>query len=88
MSIKQQIRRYEQTEVQSRMQNILMQWLLESRQLYGQFPIYPTKDVNGSAMLFKEMSVVDVQEFVNKVDYDCSFFEQNRFSNSPSKRKH
>lgn len=65
--IKQQIRRYDETEVKARMQHVLMQWLLESRQLYGQFPIYPSEDSNGSAMLFKEISIADVQEFVNKV---------------------
>jgi hypothetical protein len=65
--IKQQIRQSEETEVKSRIEHVLIQWLLESRQLYGQFPIYPSDDLNGSAILFKEMTVADVQEFVNKV---------------------
>ena len=50
------------------MQHVLMQWVLESRQLYGQFPIYPSDDAHGSGMLFKEISIAEVQEFVNKVD--------------------
>lgn len=44
-----------------------MQWLLESRQLYGQFPIYPSNELNGSAMLFKEMTIAEVQDFVDTV---------------------
>ena len=71
--IKQQLRRYEETEVKSRMEHVLMQWLLESRQLYGQFPIYPSDDVNGSATLFKEISIAEVQEFVNKVSDNYLF---------------
>ncbi len=65
--IKQQIRQDEETEVKSRIEHVLIQWLLESRQLYGQFPIYPSDDLNGSAILFKEMTIPEVQEFVNKV---------------------
>jgi hypothetical protein len=65
--IKQNIRQYEETEVKSRMEHVLIQWLLESRQLYGQFPIYPPDELNGSATLFKEMTIAEVQEFVNKV---------------------
>ena len=77
--IKQQIRRYEETEVKSRIQHVLMQWLLESRQLYGQFPIYPSDNSNGSAMVFKEMSIADVEEFVNKVDWIYSLRRENSF---------
>ncbi len=66
-SIKQKIRQYEETEVKSRVGHVLIQWLLESRQLYGQFPIYPPEELNGSATLFKEMTIAEVQEFVNKV---------------------
>jgi len=66
-SIKQKIRQYEETEVKSRVRHVLIQWLLESRQLYAQFPIYPPEELNGSATLFKEMSIAEVQEFVNKV---------------------
>jgi hypothetical protein len=65
--IQQKIRQYEETEVKSRIEYVLIQWLLESRQLYGQFPIYPTEEKNGSALLFKEMTIAEVQEFVNKV---------------------
>ena len=65
--IKQQIRQHEETEIKSRLEHVLMQWLLESRQFYGQFPIYPSDDLNGSVLLFKEMTVAEVQEFVNKV---------------------
>lgn len=65
--IKQKIRQYEETEVKSRLEHVLIQWLLESRQLYGQFPIYPSDEINGSTILFKEMTIADVQEFVNKV---------------------
>ncbi|CAF1118521.1 unnamed protein product [Adineta steineri] len=61
--IKQKIRQYEETEVKSRIEHVLIQWLLESRQLYGQFPIYPS---NGSDMLFKDITLAEVQEFVNK----------------------
>ncbi|CAF0797232.1 unnamed protein product [Rotaria sp. Silwood1] len=64
--IKQKIRQYEETEVKSRMEHVLIQWLLESRQLYGQFPIYPSNELNGSATLFKEMTIAEVQEFVDK----------------------
>ncbi|CAF2358990.1 unnamed protein product [Rotaria sp. Silwood2] len=64
--IKQKIRQFEETEVKSRIEHVLIQWLLESRQLYGQFPIYPSDDLNGSATLFKEMTIAEVQEFVNK----------------------
>lgn len=67
ISIKQKLRQYEETEVKSRLEYVLIQWLLESRQLYGQFPIYPSDEVNGSATLFKEMTIDEVQEFVNKV---------------------
>ena len=66
-SIKQQIRQYEETEVKSRLEHVLIQWLLESRQLYGQFPIYPSDVANGSATLFKDLTIDEVQEFVNKV---------------------
>ncbi|CAF0820478.1 unnamed protein product [Rotaria sordida] len=64
--IKQKIRQYEETEVKSRIEHVLIQWLLESRQLYGQFPIYPSDELNGSTTLFKEMTVAEVQEFIDK----------------------
>ncbi|CAF3975705.1 unnamed protein product, partial [Rotaria magnacalcarata] len=64
--IKEKLHQYEETEVKSRMKNVMFQWLLESRQLYGQFPIYPSNEVNGSAALFKEMKIAEVQEFVDK----------------------
>ncbi|CAF4197317.1 unnamed protein product [Rotaria socialis] len=64
--IKQKLHQYEETEVKSRMKNVMFQWLLESRQLYGQFPIYPSNEVNGSTILFKEMTIAEVQEFVDK----------------------
>lgn len=65
--IKEKIRQYEQTEYQARLEHILLQWLLESRQLYGQFPIYPSEETNGSAILFKDMTIDEIEEFVNKV---------------------
>ncbi len=65
--IKQKIRQYEETEVKSRIEHVLIQWLLESRQLYGQFPSFPSDELNGSATLFKQMTIDEVQEFVNKV---------------------
>jgi hypothetical protein len=65
--IKQKIRQYEETEVKSRIEYVLIQWLLESRQLYGQFPIYPSEELNGSGILFKDMTIAQIQEFVNKV---------------------
>jgi len=65
--IKGKIRQYEQTEYQARLEHVLLQWLLESRQLYGQFPIYPSEETNGSAILFKDMTIDEIEEFVNKV---------------------
>ena len=65
--IREQIRQCEASEVKARLEQVLVQWLLESRQLYGQFPIYPPTNLNGSSGLFKEMSIAEVQDFVNKV---------------------
>ncbi|CAF1483292.1 unnamed protein product, partial [Didymodactylos carnosus] len=64
--IKQKIRQYDGTEIKSRMEHVLQQWLLESRQLYGQFPVYPTEEDNGSTTLFRQMTVQEVQEIVDK----------------------
>ena len=65
--IKQKLRQYEETEMKFRLEHVLIQWLLESRQLYGQFPIYPPGNINGSATLFKNLALAEVQEFVTKV---------------------
>ena len=65
--IKQEIRQHEETEIKSRTKHVLVQWLLESRQLHNQFPVYPSAQMNGSAVLFKQMTIDEVQEFVNKV---------------------
>ncbi|CAF0994003.1 unnamed protein product [Adineta ricciae] len=64
--IKLKLSQYEETEMKLRLEHILIQWLLESRQLYGQFPIYPSGDINGSATLFKNLTMTEVQEFVTK----------------------
>ncbi|CAF0896390.1 unnamed protein product [Adineta ricciae] len=64
--IKQKLSQYEETEMKFRLEHVLIQWLLESRQLYGQFPIYPSEDINGSATLFKNLTLAEVQEFVTK----------------------
>lgn len=85
--IKRSIRQYEETETKSRMEHVLTQWLLESRQLYGQFPVYPPADANGSATLFKEMTVAEVQEFINKVHFTRASHSPICSSSSRSKRK-
>ena len=66
-SVKEKIRQYESIDTKARMEQVLHQWLLESRQLYGHFPVYPSDDMRGSAVLFKEMTIGEVQEFVQKV---------------------
>lgn len=65
--VREEIRQYEAVDVKARLEQVLVQWLLESRQLYGQFPSYPPPELNGSSALFKEMSIAEVQDFVNKV---------------------
>lgn len=65
--IKDQLRVQEGLETRSRLEHVLQQWLLESRQLYGQFPIYPSEETQGSLVLFKEMTIDEVQKFVNQV---------------------
>ena len=73
--VREKIRQHEAVDVKARLEQVLVQWLLESRQLYGQFPIYPPPELNGSSALFKEMSIAEVQDFVNKVplcDHDFS----------------
>lgn len=66
-SVKEKIRQYESIDTKARMEQVLHQWLLESRQLYGHFPVYPSDDMHGSAVLFKEMTIGEVQQFVQKV---------------------
>ncbi|UJR26060.1 hypothetical protein I4U23_007406 [Adineta vaga] len=78
-TIKQKLRQYEETEMKLRIEHVLIQWLLESRQLYGQFPIYPSEETSGSVMLFKDMTIAEIQEFVTK--------QAQALKNKKSKRK-
>jgi hypothetical protein len=78
-SIKQRIHQNESIAIRARFEHVLYQWLLESRQLYGQFPVYPSKEKHGSTVLFKHMSTMELDDFVRQVVNDSSilFFIYN-----------
>ena len=67
-TIENRIRQMESIDTSARLEQILHQWLLESRELYGKFPRFPSNEIGGSTILFKEMKIVEVQQFVDQVD--------------------
>lgn len=62
VSIKEKIRQAEGPDMKERMINQIRQWFLECRDVTGKFPDYPDEDEGGSAMIFKNKTVTELEE--------------------------
>lgn len=61
VSIKEKIRQAEGPDMKERMISQIRQWFLECRDVTGKFPDYPDEDEGGSAMIFKNKSVTELE---------------------------
>lgn len=62
VSIKEKIRQAEGPDMKERMISQIRQWFLECRDVTGKFPEYPDEDEGGSAMIFKNKSVTELEK--------------------------
>ena len=64
ITIKEKLKQTDGPDIKERMQNQIRQWFLECRDITGKFPDYPDEDEGGSAMIFKNKSVKELEEEV------------------------
>lgn len=84
VSIKEKIRQGEGPDMKERMISQIRQWFLECRDVTGKFPDYPDEDEGGSAMIFKNKSVTELEkEMADIVIIFCNFqlFKLNIYFN-------
>lgn len=62
VSIKEKIRQAEGPDMKERMISQIRQWFLECRDVTGKFPEYPDEDEGGSALIFKNKSVTELEK--------------------------
>jgi hypothetical protein len=62
VSIKDKLRQTEGPDVKERMINQIRQWFLECRDVTGKFPDYPDEDEGGSALIFKNKTVKELED--------------------------
>jgi hypothetical protein len=62
VSIKEKIRQSEGPDMKEQMISQIRQWFLECRDVTGKFPEYPDEDEGGSALIFKNKSVTELEK--------------------------
>lgn len=76
VTIKEKLRQTEGPDIKERMISQIRQWFLECRDVTGKFPDYPDEDEGGSALIFKNKSVKELEEDIEnmEVDLNLNFF--------------
>ncbi|CAL1537614.1 unnamed protein product [Lymnaea stagnalis] len=59
----------------------ILQWLLETKNLMGTFPEFPTEEMGGSSLLFSNKSIKQVEEEIRDM------FEDNKSKKKDNKKK-
>lgn len=78
VSIKEKVRVSEGPDIKERMISQIRQWFLECRDVTGKFPDYPDEDEGGSALIFKNKTVTELEtEIANNVNYKSLKYYQN-----------
>jgi IQ and AAA domain-containing protein len=67
INIKDKLRQTEGPDIKERMMNQIRQWFLECRDITGKFPDYPDEDEGGSALIFKNKSVAELQDDIENM---------------------
>ena len=67
VSIKEKVRVSEGPDIKERMISQIRQWFLECRDVTGKFPDYPDEDEGGSALIFKNKSVAELENDIENL---------------------